>query len=115
MDSHDKSSALHVEGAAEHDVPSEKVDTVGAVLAGQVHDMSIEDRATALRLAQQQDPGLDPFSWRMVKFTLIVLVCCMCSGDSGTWTGPLLLILQPSSRADHAQASTAPSCPLSTR
>jgi hypothetical protein len=56
---------------------------------------------------------------------LIVLVCCMCSGDSGMWTGPLITpdphfsapcTRSPSpSRADPAQGSTAPSCPLSTR
>jgi hypothetical protein len=84
MASNNKGSVQHVEGAVRHDVTTEKVDTVGKVLAGQVHDMSLEDRAAALRLAQQADPGLEPFSWRMFTFTLIVLVCCMCSGDNGT-------------------------------
>ncbi|RSH89841.1 hypothetical protein EHS25_001827 [Saitozyma podzolica] len=83
MASNNKGSVQHVEGAVGHDVTTEKVDTVGTVLAGQMHDMSLEDRAAALRLAQQADPGLEPFSWRMFTFTLIVLVCCMCSGDNG--------------------------------
>jgi MFS family permease len=43
----------------------------------------MEDRAVALKLAQDADPGPPAASWRMVKFTLMVLVVCMCSGDSG--------------------------------
>jgi hypothetical protein len=92
MASNNKGSVQHVEGAVGHDVTTEKVDTVGTVLAGQMHDMSLEDRAAALRLAQQADPGLEPFSWRMFTFTLIVLVCCMCSGDNGTCNFRLLVM-----------------------
>lgn len=91
MASNNKDSVQHVEGGLGHDVATEKVDTVGTVLAGQVHDMSLEDRAAALSLAQQADPGLEPFSWRMFTFTLIVLVCCMCSGDNGRCNSRLAL------------------------
>jgi hypothetical protein len=76
----DKDSAEHVE----HEIGVEKHDAVNAVLAGQVHDMTIEDRATALKLAQQADPGPAAFSYRSFVFTCMVLVVCMCSGDSGT-------------------------------
>ncbi|ORY30407.1 general substrate transporter [Naematelia encephala] len=48
-----------------------------------VQQMSAEDRATALQLAQKADPGLRLGSWRQFVFVCYVLVICMCSGDNG--------------------------------
>lgn len=58
-------------------------DPTGAVMKGYVHDMSIDDRATALKLAQEQDPGPKTASWRYFQFVMMILVVCMCSGDNG--------------------------------
>ena len=44
---------------------------------------TMEGRALALRIASEADPGIAPFSYRMVKFVLMALVVCICGGDSG--------------------------------
>lgn len=77
-----KVSAQHVE-RLEEGHPDGKVDTVPAVMKVAVHDMTVEDRATALRLAHEADPGPPVMSFRYVRFVLMVLVICMCSGDNG--------------------------------
>ncbi len=60
----------------------------GPVQPGEVHRMTAEERAAALKIAQDADPGPDTLSYRSFVFTLIVLVVCMCSGDNGTsWVG----------------------------
>lgn len=45
--------------------------------------MSPEERATALRLAHELDPGPSAFSWTYTKFCLTALVVILNSGDSG--------------------------------
>lgn len=45
--------------------------------------MTAEERSTALRLANELDPGPKLFSWRHVKFLLTALVVILNSGDSG--------------------------------
>jgi hypothetical protein len=55
----------------------------GIVNKGQVHEMSAEDRATALKLAMEADPGIPMMSWRMVQFVLMTITVCVCGGDSG--------------------------------
>ena len=67
--------ALAPQRSTGHDELKEGVD--------HVQNLTMEDRAVALKLAQDADPGPPAASWRMVKFTLMVLVVCMCSGDSG--------------------------------
>jgi hypothetical protein len=42
-----------------------------------------EEKRADLQAAQQVDPGMDMMSWRAVKFTLMVIVVCLCGGDSG--------------------------------
>lgn len=58
-------------------------DDINKETAVHAEHLTMEDRAVALKLAQDADPGPPAASWRMVKFTLMVLVVCMCSGDSG--------------------------------
>lgn len=41
------------------------------------------ERAIALAMARAADPGPKPFSPRALQLLSIVLVVCMCSGDSG--------------------------------
>ena len=50
---------------------------------GTVHEMTAEDRNTALQLAMQADPGIKVFSRRMLILVLMLLVVCMCGGDAG--------------------------------
>jgi hypothetical protein len=77
-----KASAHHVEHLEEGQ-PDNKIDTVAAVMKGGVHDMTVEDRATALRLAHEADPGPPLGSLRHIQFVFMILVVCMCSGDNG--------------------------------
>ncbi len=58
-------------------------DYAGVILTGQVHTLSSEDRAAALRYAQQIDPGPRAFSFRALMFVWIGLTACMCGGDNG--------------------------------
>ncbi|WRT66050.1 uncharacterized protein IL334_003002 [Kwoniella shivajii] len=51
--------------------------------ADQVHEMTAEDRAAALKLALDADPGIPVQSWRMVHFVAMMMVICMCGGDAG--------------------------------
>ncbi|WWC63036.1 uncharacterized protein I303_105635 [Kwoniella dejecticola CBS 10117] len=48
-----------------------------------VGDMTAEDRVTAMKMALTADPGIPPWSWRMVHFVLMMLVVLMCGGDAG--------------------------------
>ncbi|WVW85157.1 hypothetical protein I302_107195 [Kwoniella bestiolae CBS 10118] len=50
---------------------------------GGVGDMSPEDRATALKLALEVDPGIPVKSWRMVHFISMMIVVCACGTDAG--------------------------------
>jgi hypothetical protein len=77
----DKGNSHHLENAYDDDPMKDTV--LAPVQAGEMHRMSAEDRAAALRLAQQADPGPPIASMRTVIFTGIVLVVCMCSGDNG--------------------------------
>ena len=61
--------------------PEEKTDTM--VNKEEVRHMTAEDRATALRLAMDADPGIPAASLRYVKFVLMMLAICLCGGDSG--------------------------------
>lgn len=47
------------------------------------HDMTPEEKATILRLANEQDPGPDILSWTYLKFVLTCLVVILNSGDNG--------------------------------
>jgi hypothetical protein len=76
-----KEKPLHFEG--DEDVLPSDASPLDRVLAGQAHDMSAEDRMTALRIAQDLDPGPSLGSWRMFCFIGYALVTCMCSGDNG--------------------------------
>ena len=70
----------HIDNDAIENKPKNALDQI---LAGEVHNMTAYDRATVLSLAQAADPGLPPWSFRMLQFVGIVLVVCMCSGDNG--------------------------------
>ena len=45
--------------------------------------MTAEERSTAMRLANELDPGPPAFSWTHIKFCLVALVVILNSGDSG--------------------------------
>ena len=45
--------------------------------------MTPEERSTAMRLANELDPGPPAFSWTHIKFCLVALVVILNSGDSG--------------------------------
>lgn len=45
--------------------------------------MTAEERSTALRLANEMDPGPSIMSWRYIKFLLTCLAVILNSGDSG--------------------------------
>ena len=56
---------------------------------GTVHDMTAEDRNTALQLAMKADPGVPAFSGRMFGLCAMLTVVLMCGGDAGESTpGP---------------------------
>ena len=86
-------------------------DNKDEAMKGGIQGMTLEDRATALAMAQKADPGLDPRSWRMFVFTMIILCACMCSGDNGTSRTPISRCVSH----DIWQASTEQSCRRSTR
>ena len=48
-----------------------------------VRDMTVEDRATAIRLAIQADPGIPVKSLGFIKFQLMILAICLSGIDSG--------------------------------
>ena len=45
--------------------------------------MTAEERSTAMRLANEMDPGPALFSWRYISFLLTCLCVILNSGDSG--------------------------------
>lgn len=45
--------------------------------------MTAEERSTAMRLANELDPGPPVLSWTHIKFCLVALVVILNSGDSG--------------------------------
>jgi hypothetical protein len=47
--------------------------------------MTAEERSTAMRLANELDPGPPAFSWTHIKFCLVALVVILNSGDSGRY------------------------------
>lgn len=58
--------------------------TIDQVLAhGIGADVSNEDRAAALKIAREADPGPAFNSVRYFRFILLALVACVCSGDNG--------------------------------
>jgi hypothetical protein len=61
-----------------------KLSTLDQVLAGGLGThISNEDRAAALNMARAADPGPSVYSWRYMKFVMLALVACVCSGDNG--------------------------------
>lgn len=50
-----------------------------------VHHGVDDERAVALKLAREADPGLSYASTRGVMFICYALVICMCTGDNGEW------------------------------
>jgi hypothetical protein len=97
----EKNKDLHVEqvtsafGDGKHETPAhlEHTDTlvgdedvkgerkIGGI-AINTH-MTAEERSTAMRLANELDPGPPVFSWTHIKFCLVALVVILNSGDSG--------------------------------
>ena len=69
-------------------VPDEKEGDI-VVRKEDVRDMTYEDRATALRMALEADPGIPVATLRYLKFQLMILAICLCGGDSG-FDGTLL-------------------------
>lgn len=55
--------------------------------------ISNEDRAAALKMAHAADPGPDVYSWRYMKFVMLAIVACVCSGDNGL--SSLLVVMGP--------------------
>ena len=47
--------------------------------------MTAEERSTAMRLANELDPGPRFFTWRYISFLLTCLCVILNSGDSGTY------------------------------
>ena len=47
------------------------------------HVLSPEERATALRLAMEADPGPDVLSWRYMLFVFTAFIAILNSGDNG--------------------------------
>lgn len=45
--------------------------------------VSSEDRAAALKIAREADPGPAFNSIRYMRFTMLAMVACVCSGDNG--------------------------------
>jgi hypothetical protein len=80
-------SQLHLE----HAPSQQKEDKTGAGTLDQVlangfgTHISNEDRAAALKMAHAADPGPDVYSWRYMKFVMLAIVACVCSGDNGTY------------------------------
>jgi hypothetical protein len=79
----DKDSKGEGEHIEDNDSLSNGGNPLDRMLAGQAHDLTAEDRMTALAIAQEIDPGPPVMSWRMLCFVGYVLVTCMCSGDNG--------------------------------
>lgn len=50
------------------------------------HVLSPEERATALRLAMEADPGPDILSWRYMLFVFTAFIAILNSGDNGEFT-----------------------------
>jgi hypothetical protein len=82
-----ESSQQHLE----HATSQQKEDKTGAGTLDQVlangfgTHISNEDRAAALKMAHAADPGPDVYSWRYMKFVMLAIVACVCSGDNGTY------------------------------
>ena len=107
MASHEPKPDIQAQHA--EDQPPQKPqtgNTVDYVLSQGYINVSIEDRAAALNMARQLDPGPPLGSYRNLAFVATMMVACMCSGDNGEWGNGV--------SADH-QVSTARSCPRSTR
>lgn len=47
------------------------------------HVLSPEERATAIRLAMEADPGPDVLSWRYASFVFAAFIAILNSGDNG--------------------------------
>jgi hypothetical protein len=81
-----ENSQLHLE----HATSQQKEDKAGTGTLDQVlasgfgTHISNEDRAAALKMAHAADPGPDVYSWRYMKFVMLAIVACVCSGDNGT-------------------------------
>ena len=69
----------------EHGPPKAAPGTIDQVLAnGFGTHVSSEDRTAALRIAREADPGPALTSWRYMRFIMLAMVACVCSGDNGT-------------------------------
>jgi hypothetical protein len=79
-------SQEHLEHAASNPADRKAAGgTINQVLAGGFGShVSNEDRAAALKMAHAADPGPDVLSVRYLKFVMLALVACVCSGDNGT-------------------------------
>lgn len=67
---------------------------IGGIVIGS--HMTAEERSTAMRLANELDPGPDMFRWRYILFLLTCLVVILNSGDSGMSLNNADLILTSS-------------------
>lgn len=56
----------------------------GAMKAGEeMLPMSAEERAGALKIAMEQDPGPNILSWRYMSFVFTAFIAILNSGDNG--------------------------------
>jgi len=77
----------------DHDIKGER--KIGGI-AINTH-MTAEERSTAMRIANELDPGPPVLSWTYLKFCLVALVVILNSGDSG-WFSPHCLLQALTSR-----------------
>jgi hypothetical protein len=73
--------------------------------------MSPEERAGALKIAMEQDPGPNILSWRYMSFVFTAFIAILNSGDNGQSIHFMLLVM---ALETDGQDLTVPSCPLST-
>lgn len=81
-----KSDGKTLSEHVEHHADNQKAPTgtLDQVLAhGFGTHVSNEDRAAALKIARDADPGPAFTSWRYIRFIALAMVACVCSGDNG--------------------------------
>lgn len=76
----DGAGVQHYEDGPDDEGPR-KIEPSGELVI--THDMTPEEKATILRLANEQDPGPKILSGRYVLFVLTALVVILNSGDNG--------------------------------
>lgn len=77
----EKNVVTHFEDSDTMDIDAKGERKIGGITVN-AH-MTAEERSTAMRLANEMDPGPALFSWRYIKFVLTALCVILNSGDSG--------------------------------